>query len=140
MKHKKRVLFGTAIAIVILGSGLFTTASVGQPGGGEAEARQFIDLMDNYLGLSNRWVSMASQPDTAVYLAIEGITEVYEQRGEKAKAIPHLQTIVDESADNQALRNVARFKLRDLYNETGRSDKAIEQLELIIRENAGASR
>ncbi len=140
MKHKKKFLFGTAIAIVILGSGLFTTASVGQPGGGEAQARQFIDLMDNYLGMSDRWVSMVSQPDTAIYLAVEGITEVFEQRGEKAKAIPHLQTIIDESAGNQSLRNIARFKLRDLYNETGRSDKAIEQLEQIIRENAGTSR
>ena len=79
---------------------------------------------------------MASEPDTAVYLAIEGITEVYENRGEKAKAIPHLLAIVEQSANNRALRNVARFKLRDLYNETGRSDKALEQLELIIQENA----
>ena len=136
MNKNRKLLAAAAILAVILGSGLLATASAGQPGGGEDEARQFIDLMDNYLGLSGRWVSMASQPDTATYLAIEGITEVYEHRGEKAKAIPHLLDIVDRSAGNRSLRNVARFKLRDLYNETGRSDKAIEQLELIIQENA----
>ncbi len=136
MKRNHKVLAGAVLVAAILGSSLFTPASVGQPGRGEQEARQFIDLMDNYLGLSNRWVATASEPDTAVYLAIEGITEVYENRGEKAKAIPHLISIVDKSAGNRALRNIARFKLRDLYNETGRSDKALEQLELIIQENS----
>ena len=136
MSKKNTILAGAVVLAVILGSGLFATASVGQPGGGEDEARHFIDLMDNYLGLSDRWVSMASQPDTAAYLAIEGIVEVYENRGEKARAIPHLQRLVETSSDNRALRNLARFKLRDLYNETGRSDQAIEQLELIVQENA----
>ncbi len=136
MKRNHRILAGAVVVAVILGSSLFTTPSVGQPGRGEEDVRNFIDLMDNYLGLSNRWVATASEPDTAVYLAIEGITEVYENRGEKAKAIPHLLRIVEQSADNRTLRNIARFKLRDLYNETGRSDKALEQLEMIIQENS----
>ena len=135
MKKHSKTLTGAVALAVILGTGLFATASGGQPGG-EDEARHFIDLMNNYLGFSDRWVEMVSEPDTAIYLAIEGITEVYEHRGEKAKAIPHLQGIVDKSANNRALRTVARFKLRDLYNETGRSDKALEQLELIIQDNA----
>ncbi len=136
MKNNSKLLAGTVILAVILGASLFPTASVGQPGRGQDEARHFIDLMGNYLGLSDRWVTMAGQPSTAAYLAIEGIIEVYENRGEKAKAIPHLLAIVDRSSGNRALRNVARFKLRDLYNETGRSDEALKQLELIIQENA----
>lgn len=134
MKHSK-ALAGAVILAAILGTAFFTTPSAGQPGG-EQDPRQFIDLMDNYLGLSERWVAMASKPDTAVFLAIEGIIEVYEHRGEKAKAIPHLLAIVEKSNNDRALRNVARLKLRDLYNETGRSDKALEQLELVIKENA----
>ena len=43
---------------------------------------------------------------------------------------------MEKSSGNRTLRNVARFKLRDLYNETGQSAKALEQLELIIRENS----
>ncbi|MEM7352531.1 MAG: hypothetical protein AAF657_17155, partial [Acidobacteriota bacterium] len=76
------------------------------------------------------------KPETAIFLAIEGIIEVYEERREKAKAIPHLERIVEQNGDNQTVRNIVRFKLRDLYRETGRSDKAIEQLELVIAENS----
>ena len=136
MKRNSRIFFGSVLVIAILGSALFTTASDGQQADGEGEAFEFIDLMGNYLGLSNDWVETATEPDTAVYLAIEGITEIYEQRGEKAKAIPHLVEIARKNANNRAVRNIARFKLRDLYNETGRSDKALEQLELIIEENS----
>ena len=93
-------------------------------------------LMGSYLGLSNHWVETTSKPDVAIYLAIEGITEVYEERGEKAKAIPHLVSIVEKNADNRSVRNIARFKLRDLYKETGQSGRALEQLELVIEENS----
>ncbi len=136
MKRNSKVLLGSVLVIAILGSTLFTTASDGQQGGGDGEARQFIDLMGNYLGLSNHWVETATEPDTAVYLAIEGITEIYEHRGEKAQAIPELISIAQNNADNRSVRNIARFKLRDLYNETGRPDKALEQLKLIIAENS----
>jgi len=135
MQKKTKSLVVVAVLVALFASGLFSSAS-GQPSPEEEQAREFIDLMANYLGLSNHWVETASKPETAVFLAIEGIIEVYEERREKAKAIPHIERIVEKNADNRSVRNIARFKLRDLYKETGRSDKAIEQLELVIAENS----
>lgn len=97
---------------------------------------QFLALMQNYLGVSDQWVEMASKRDTAIYLAIEGIVEIYEQRGEKAKAIPHLQKILEKNDDNQTVRNAVRFKLRDLYKETGRTAEALAELDRVIDENS----
>lgn len=126
-----------AALALLLATGLLAAAAGAQEHGPqEAEAQRFIQLMESYLQLSNQMVDSASRNETAIYLAIEGISEIYEQRGEKAKAIPHLLGILEQNPTNRTIRNVARFKLRDLYNETGRSDKALEQLELIIKENS----
>ena len=136
MQKNTRLLVAAAVLAAALGSGFFSAASGQQGRGEEDQARELIELMGNYLGFSNHWVETASKPDAAIYLAIEGIIEVYEERREKAKAIPHLERIVQQNADNRTVRNIARFKLRDLYRETGRSDQAIEQLELVIEENS----
>ncbi len=97
---------------------------------------QFLALMQSYLGVSDQWVEMTSQRETVIFLAIEGIVEIYEQRGEKAKAIPHLQKILDKNRDNQTVRNAVRFKLRDLYKETGRTQEALDELDRVIDENS----
>ncbi len=131
MTRHNRPLTAVLLAAAVLASGLFAAGAQGN-----AETQAFLDLMENYLGLSERWVAMASQEETTVFLAVEGIIEIYEGRGEKAKAIPHLQRIVEQNPDNQAIRNVVRLKLRDLYNETGRSDMALQELDQIIAENA----
>ena len=65
----------------------------------------------------------------------EGIVEIHEERGEKAKAIPILKTILDKYPDDQAVRNIIRFKLRDLYRETGQADLALAELDVLIEEN-----
>lgn len=113
----------------------FASASSGEPGVVEDETQAFIRLMTGYLGVGDRWVSMASTPESAVYLALEGITEIYEQRGERAKAIEHLNRLLEQSGDNRAVRTIISFKLRDLYNETGRGDQALAVLDQIVADN-----
>ncbi len=111
-----------------LGAGAATAAD-------EQEAQKFVTLMSNYLSLADQVVSIANRQDAAIFLALEGIFEVYEQRKDAPGAVAHLNRILDTHAQDRVVRNLVRFKLRDIYKETGQTDKALEQLELIIKEN-----
>ena len=100
------------------------------------DEEDFLLLMNQYLALGNAVVDTAERPEGAIFLAIEGIFEVYEQRRDAPSAIKHFERLLEEHGDNQTVRNLIRFKLRDIYKETGQSDKALEQLDLIVAENA----
>lgn len=134
MTKNRSLALITVVALVALTT-VFASASSGQQGAVEDETQAFIRLMKGYLGVGDQWVSMASTSESAVYLALEGITEIYEQRGERAKAIEHLNRLLDESGDNRAVRTIISFKLRDLYNETGRGDQALAVLDRIVADN-----
>ncbi|MDJ0655012.1 MAG: hypothetical protein QNJ40_12700 [Xanthomonadales bacterium] len=99
------------------------------------EAMQFVELMSEYMDLADKVVSTAETPEGAVFMAIEGIFEVYEQRRDAPGAVRHLNRILEANPDNQTVRNLVRFKLRDIHKETGDLDKALEQLDLVIKEN-----
>ena len=96
---------------------------------------EFIEVLDGYMGVSEKFITMAGQQEAAVFFAIEGIVEIYEERNELAKAPKHLQKILNKYPDNKTIRNIIRFKLRDVYNDTGNSDLALKELETIIAEN-----
>ena len=95
----------------------------------------FIDTLGSYMDVSEKIISLAGRREAAIFFAIEGIVEIYEQRNELAKAPPHLQKILKKYPDNKTIRNIVRFKLRDVYNDTGRSDLALQELEAVIAEN-----
>ena len=101
----------------------------------EENPERFLGIMNQYLALSGQFVDIADNPANTIHIAIEGIVELYEERGQKAKAADHLEKILEQYSDNQTVRNLIRFKLRDVYKESGRSDLAMKQLELIIKEN-----
>ena len=95
----------------------------------------FIDTLGSYMDVSAKLVSLAGDRETTIFFAIEGIVEIYERRNELAKAPAHLEKILKKYPDNQTIRNIVRFKLRDVYNDTGQSDLALRELEAIIEEN-----
>lgn len=97
----------------------------------------FISVMDGYLDLSRDVVDIAAKRETTVFLAIEGIVEIYEARNDMDRAIEHLERIMIAYPDNLVIRNLVRFKLKDIYVETGRADKALEVLDALIAENKG---
>ena len=103
------------------------------------EQEDFLELMSQYLALGNAVVDTAERPEAAIFLAIEGIFEVYEQRRDAPNAVQHFERLLEQHGDNQTVRNLIRFKLRDIYKETGQMDKALEQLDLLVAENAAAS-
>ena len=100
-----------------------------------AEQEAFIEIMDGYLDLSRDVVDLASKQETTIFLAIEGIVEIYEGREEMGRAIDHLNKIMQAYPDNRTVRNLVRFKLKDIYVETGQTDKALQVLDAIIEEN-----
>jgi len=112
-----------------------SAAEAQQPG--SEESRQYVSLMSDYLSLADQVVDIARDRETAVFLALEGIFEVYEQRHDAPGAVRHYERLLEEHGSNATVRNLIRLKLRDIYKNTGQADKALEQLELIIAENAG---
>lgn len=123
---------GTGILAVLL-LALFASPLLAQD---QDDPAAFVELMSGYLGLSERVVAMASSPEASVYLAIEGIVEIYEQRRDGPGAVAHLKRILDQHGSNQAVRNIVHLKLRDVYKETGDAKAALAQLDQIIAENA----
>lgn len=124
----------------LLASTAVTAALLLAPTANANEQEDFLQLMNQYLALSNAVVDTAARPEAAVYIAIEGIFEVYEQRRDAPSAVQHFERMLEQYGDNQTVRNLIRLKLRDIYKETGQTDKALQQLDLIVAENAKLSR
>ena len=110
------------------------TCVVALPAHGADEAT-FLRNIQDYLAVSEKYVTLANSRETAIFFAVEGIVEIHEARGERANAVPFLQKILEKYPDNQTVRNIIHFKLRDVYKETGRSDLALVELEAVIEEN-----
>ena len=100
-----------------------------------ADEADFLRNIKDYLAVSEKYVTLANSRETAIFFAVEGIVEIHEARGERANAVPFLQKILEKYPDNQTVRNIIHFKLRDVYKETGRSDLALGELEAVIEEN-----
>jgi tetratricopeptide (TPR) repeat protein len=129
LKHLGRRLAAPAAALLLL---LAPHASAG-------EEEEFLELMNQYLSLGNMVVDTAERPEGSIFLAIEGIFEIYEDRRDAPGAIKHFENLLREHGNNLAVRNLIRFKLRDIYKETGQVEKALEQLDAIVAENAAKS-
>ncbi|MEM9999658.1 MAG: hypothetical protein AAF940_02145 [Pseudomonadota bacterium] len=100
-----------------------------------AEEEDFVDQLQDYLDLAEQYVDLANRPEAAVFFAVEGIVEIHEARGEKAKAAELLAGMIDQFPDNPAARNIIRFELRDLHAEMGDADAALAQLQAVIEDN-----
>lgn len=122
------------IAIVI--ALMFTTAmAVPAFAEDDEDHHAFLETVDSYLEISEKFITLADRKEAAVFFAVEGIVEIYEDRGEQANAVPALVKILEQYPDNQTVRNIVRFKLRDVYRETGMADRALAELEAVIAEN-----
>ncbi len=101
----------------------------------EAEI-EMIGLFQSYLDIAEQFVGFTNEQEPTVFLAIEGVVEIYEERGEQAAAIPVLQDALAMYPDDLAVRNIIRFKLRDLYRDTGQAEAALAELQAILEENS----
>ena len=130
-RASNRIVFALSLSVLCLGI-VGTRPATAEP----APETAFLDVMRGYLDVAGQYTELASRPEASIYFAIEGIVEVYERRGELDKAVEHLEKMLEDHGENQTVRNLLRFKLRDLYNETGRSAQALRELDAIVAENA----
>ncbi|MEM6946086.1 MAG: tetratricopeptide repeat protein [Pseudomonadota bacterium] len=117
------------IAATMLSAATLTAAPA------QADDLDLIEQLQGYLQISEQFIDLVNRKEAAVFFAVEGIVEIHEERGDQAKAIPTLQAFLEKYPDDQAVRNIIRFKLRDLYRETGQADLAIAELEVVVEEN-----
>ena len=99
------------------------------------EEARYMELMDSYLQVSEHFVTLASNPTASVYFAIEGIVELYEERGDGGGAIAHLQRLLEQYGAERTIGVLIRFKLRDLYRDTSQPELALKELDAIIAES-----
>ena len=93
---------------------------------------QFIDVMDGYLDVTDKWMKLVEDEDSVIYLVAEGVAEVYEAKGDAVGAIPELEKMVEKYKSRPRVTTAIRFKLRDLYKESGQYDKALKELHAIL--------
>jgi len=130
MKMHKR------LAVLIALSGCFLV-----PAGVNAQApedlekmQQFLGIMTSYFDIIESTYDINSDAEKAAIFQMQKIQEVYENRGEKARAIGVFQQVLKET-DNPTIRNAAYMLLGDALKETGRADEAIRVLQEGLREN-----
>ncbi|MEL7535874.1 MAG: tetratricopeptide repeat protein [Pseudomonadota bacterium] len=100
--------------------------------------QSFLSLVQNYFGLIEATHEISDDPEKAAILQMQKIQEVYEDRGEKARAQEVFRRVIEES-DNQTIRNAAFLLLGDSLKETGRHEEAIDVLQQALAENVRAA-
>ena len=98
-KHKIALVIFCAIILLAMNNTGACAKSKLNDGKELAKIQSFLELMDNYLDVSKKWVKMASERETAIYVVIERITEIYEQKSAKVDAIPELRKILVKYKD-----------------------------------------
>jgi len=96
--------------------------------------QQFLGIMTSYFDIIESTYDINSDAEKAAIFQMQKIQEVYENRGEKARAIGVFQQVLKETT-NPTIRNAAYMLLGDALKETGRADEAVKVLQEGLREN-----
>ena len=100
--------------------------------------QQFLGIMQDYFAIIESTYTVSSDSEKAAIVQMQKIQEVYEQRGEKARAAAVFEQVLEDS-NNQTIRNAAYMFLGDLLKETGNADQALELLQQGLDENISNS-
>ena len=130
MKMHKRV----ATIVALTGCWLVPIGASAQAPEDLAKMQQFLSIMTSYFDIIESTYDVNSDPEKAAIFQMSKIQEVYENRGEKARAIGVFQQVLKET-DNPTIRNAAYMLLGDALKETGRADEAVKVLQEGLREN-----
>lgn len=124
----------TTIGALILTTCLSVTPVQAQTADELDRLTSFLTLINDYFAVIESTHSINENPEKAAILQMQKIQEVFEERGEKARSIEVLKSVLEQSR-NQTIRNSAYFLLGDTLKETGRHDEAIQMLEAALAEN-----
>ncbi|MEE8307819.1 MAG: tetratricopeptide repeat protein [Gammaproteobacteria bacterium] len=130
MKMHKRI----AAIVALTGCWLVPMGASAQAPEDLAKMQQFLSIMTSYFDIIESTYDVNSDAEKAAIFQMQKIQEVYENRGEKARAIGVFQQVLKET-DNPTIRNAAYMLLGDALKETGRADEAIKFLQEGLREN-----
>lgn len=133
---KLKTLLTTGTAVVLLAA---APAGFAQTPGELQTMQTFLEIMESYFGIIDSTYDVSESAEKAAITQMMKIKEVYEERGEKARAIDVLREVRDESR-SLTIRNAAVMLMADLLKETGRSDEAIDLLRQGLAENINAAR
>ena len=125
----------TAVVLVTLGA---VQPALAQSRDEVAMMQSFLALVENYFSLIEATHAISVEPEKSAILQMQKIQEVYEDRGEKARAQAVFRRVIEES-DNRTIRNAAFLMLGDNLKETGRHEEAIKVLEQALAENVRAA-
>lgn len=98
----------------------------------------FLDIVTDYFQVIEATYQISSNPEKAAIMQMSKIQEVYEQRGEKARATEVFRAVLEES-NNPTIRNAAYMLLGDNLKDSGRADEALEFLRRGLDENIKAA-
>ncbi len=93
--------------------------------------------LGGYLEAVQSYQKAVQDPKQAIGLAVLGIREYYRKDGKPLEAIKEIEGILQSSQD-QGVRNIALFAMRQIYEEERMSEKLLEMNKQILRENLGA--
>ena len=133
---KLKVFTTTVTASLLLA---FTPAAFAQTPGELQTMQTFLEIMESYFGIIDATHDVSMSAEKAAIMQMMKIKEVYEERGEKARAVDVLQEVLSDSR-SPTIRNAAIMLMSDLLKETGRSDEAIDLLRQGLSENINAAR
>lgn len=100
--------------------------------------QSFINIMQGYFAIIEATHEVADDAEKAAILQMQKIKEVYEQRGEKARAVEVYRNVL-ETSRNPAIRNAAYVLISETLKETGRTEDAIRYLREALDENISAA-
>jgi len=90
--------------------------------------------MFHFLEFADVYSKTCGDSRKVAVMAAGSITELFEKRGERAKAADLLEKLLKDCKE-QSVRNAIRFALKENYEQTGRVNKAIDQAVLLVTEN-----
>ena len=123
-----------AVSSLLLCAALLLAPAARAQQGPPPDAAIMLGTVQAYLTVLESMGKISSDPRAALLLAQNSIKEVYEQKGQKAQAVPELRKILQDLED-PAVRTAVRFAIADIYKETGQKDQALEELRQIVAEN-----
>ena len=99
-----------------------------------AQIEVFLSVMQKFYELIEQVHENSDDAEKSAILQLFKIKEIYEERGEKTKAIDVYRMVL-EKTDNSTIRNATTVMLGEILKETGRPDEAVEVLRSGLMEN-----
>lgn len=135
MRTSKTLILGTTAALVLMMAPAANAQSTD-----ELQLMQtFLAIMTDYFQIIESTHEISEDPEKAAIMQMQKIQEVYEERGEKARAVAVLKKVLEDS-NNTTIRNAAYMMIGDTLKETGRADEALEYLQRGLSENIKAAK